>query len=306
MMRIAVTGRNGQVVSALIERGNAAGAEILPIGRPEFDLEDAAAGLEAIAALAPDILISAAAYTGVDKAESEPEHAFAANRDGPAALAGLTARLGIPIVHISTDYVFDGSKANPYLETDATGPLGVYGRSKLEGEQAVEAANPDHAILRTAWVYSPFGANFLRTMLRLGEDRNTVRVVDDQVGAPTSALDMADAILRVAGNLLAHPGDGRLRGVFHLTGSGWGSWADFATHIFGAATAFGRPTVVVERIPSSQYPTPAQRPANSRLDTSRIQAAHGIRMPDWRLSSAQVVERLLTGGKTESNQGDTP
>ncbi|ODT76269.1 MAG: dTDP-4-dehydrorhamnose reductase [Pelagibacterium sp. SCN 64-44] len=303
MTRIAVTGRSGQVVSALIERAGAAGVEILPIGRPEFDLENATAGLDAIAALAPDLVISAAAYTAVDKAESEEERAFAANRDGPAALAGLTAKLGIPIIHISTDYVFDGSKAEPYLESDATGPLGVYGRSKLAGEQAVQAANPDHAILRTAWVYSPFGANFLRTMLRLGEERSTVRVVDDQIGAPTSALDMADAILRVAANLHAHPGNNEMRGVFHLTGSGWGSWADFAEHIFASASARGRPPVAVERIPTSQYPTPAHRPANSRLDTSRIRAVHGVDMPQWRPSATQVVERLLAGDNSEIVQG---
>ncbi|RIY02839.1 dTDP-4-dehydrorhamnose reductase [Aureimonas flava] len=291
-MRIVVTGREGQVVSALRERGPLAGVEIVALGRPELDLADPASVRRAILAAEPDAVISAAAYTAVDKAESEAELAHAVNAEGPGALAAAAAERGVPVVHLSTDYVFAGDKAGPYTEDDATGPVSVYGRTKLEGERRVAAAQPDHAILRTAWVYSPFGANFLKTMLRLAETRDAVNVVADQHGTPTSALDIADAAIAVARRLRADP-DPALRGVFHLTGSGEATWADFAEAIFAERAArTGRP-VAVGRIGTADYPTPARRPANSRLSGDKLARVHGIVLPDWRLSTRAVLDRLL-------------
>jgi len=207
-------------------------------------------------------------------------------------IARAAARLGVPLVHISTDYVFPGDKPTPYLESDSTGPTGVYGASKLAGEDAVLASGADVAILRTAWVYSPFGANFAKTMLRLATTRDEVSVVADQHGCPTSALDLADAAMTVAANLAASADPG-LRGLFHATGAGEGSWADFAEAIFAASAIAGGPSASVRHIPSSEYPTPAQRPANSRLDCTRLATTHGVRLPEWRDSTATVVARLV-------------
>lgn len=293
-MRMAVTGRAGQLVSALIERGAGHGVEIVPVGRPELDLADAASGMAALAATQPDIIVSAAAYTAVDKAESEPELARAINGVAPGIVAQCAAQLGVPVIHISTDYVFNGTKPTPYVETDPTDPLGVYGSTKLEGERAVAAATPDHAILRTAWVYSPFGGNFLKTMLRLAGDRPKLRVVGDQVGNPTSAADLADAVLRVAANLLAAPDDATLRGIFHAVGAGETSWAGFAREIFAASKVLGGAWAEVTDIPASEYPTPARRPANSRLVTDKLAALHGVRFPQWQASTADTVRRLLS------------
>jgi dTDP-4-dehydrorhamnose reductase len=290
-MRIAVTGKQGQVVSALIERGAAAGVEIVAVGRPELDLADRASILSALSSIRPDAVISAAAYTAVDKAESEPDLAFAVNAEGPAAIAEITARLGIPIVHLSTDYVFPGDKPDAYVETDATGPTSIYGRSKLAGEERIAAANPNHAILRTAWVYSPFGANFVKTMLRLAESRDAINVVADQKGTPTSAFDIADAVIAIA-RRLAEDVDTSLRGVFHLTGGGEATWADFAETIFADLAAQGGKTVAVGRITTADYPTPAKRPANSRLSNEKLRQAYGIVLPDWKVSTQVVLDRL--------------
>ncbi|HLY91562.1 MAG TPA: dTDP-4-dehydrorhamnose reductase [Acetobacteraceae bacterium] len=291
-MRIAVTGRAGQVVTSLIERGAASGHDVIAVGRPELDLADPASVDHALEAAAPDVIVSAAAYTAVDKAESARDLAYAVNGRGAGLVAEAARRLGVPLVHISTDYVFDGRLDRPYIETDPTGPTGVYGVSKLAGEEAVRAAYDDNsAILRVAWVYSPFGANFVRTMLRLAGDRDEVSVVADQLGNPTSALDIADGVLRVAGNLAADP-DPALRGLFHMTAEGEASWADFAEAIFAASAAYGGPYAAVRRITTADYPTPAMRPANSRLDSRRIAAIHGVALPDWRGSLESVVARL--------------
>lgn len=292
-MRLAVTGKTGQVVTALLERGEAMGAEIVALGRPELDLGLDRSVLGALAGASPDVIVSAAAYTAVDKAETEADSAEAVNARGPGLVAEAAAALNVPIIHLSTDYVFDGSKPSPYVESDATGPLGVYGRTKLAGETAVAAATPNHVILRTAWVYSPFGQNFLKTMLRLAADRPELRVVDDQRGNPTSALDIADAVLVIARNLLDRPADAALRGVFHLAGTGEASWADFATEIFAASAALDGPSAGVSRITTADYPTPARRPANSRLSTARLQQVHGVTMPHWTTSTRSVVERLV-------------
>lgn len=291
-MRIAVTGRTGQVVTSLIERGAAAGHEVIALGRPELDLADPASVLRALEAAAPDVIVSAAAYTAVDKAESECEQAYAVNSAGAGAVAAAAKALGVPLVHVSTDYVFDGTLDRPYLETDPAGPTGVYGASKLAGEQAVLAAHGDNsAVLRVAWVYSPFGANFVKTMLRLAGDRDAVSVVADQRGNPTSALDIADGILRVATNMVSNSYP-ELRGVFHMTAKGEASWADFAEAIFAASAARGGPSARVRRITTTDYPTPATRPANSRLDCGLIAKVHGVALPDWQGSLETMVIRL--------------
>jgi len=293
-VRIVVTGGPGQLVLSMAERGLQRGHEVIAVGPPELDLAapDDDAIHAALAARQPDAIVNAAAHTAVDKAESERELAFAINGAGAGAVARAAKRLGVPLVHVSTDYVFAGDKPAPYLEADPTGPTGVYGASKLAGEQAVLASGADAAILRTAWVYSPFGANFIKTMLRLAADRNEVSVVADQFGCPTSALDLADACIAVAENLASRP-DADLRGLFHAAGSGEGTWADFAEAIFAASAAHGGPSAQVRRITTAEFPTPAQRPANSRLDCSRLAVAHGLRLPEWRGSTTAVVERLV-------------
>jgi len=290
-MRIAVTGQAGQVVTSLVEGGAAAGHEIIALGRPQLDLADPASVMRALEAAAPDVIVSAAAYTAVDKAETESDLAHAVNGAGAGAVAQAAKALGVPLVHISTDYVFDGTLDRPYVESDPTGPTGVYGVSKLAGEQAVLAAHDNSAIVRVAWVYSPFGGNFVKTMLRLAADRDEVSVVADQVGNPTSALAIADAILRIATNMVSDSSPA-LRGVFHMTAQGEASWADFAEMIFAASAARGGPYASVRRIGTVDYPTPATRPANSRLDCGRIARVHGVTLPDWRTSLDAVMDRL--------------
>jgi dTDP-4-dehydrorhamnose reductase len=292
-MRIVVTGREGQVVRSLLERGAHAGKEVVALGRPELDLSgEPGAIVRAIEAAHPDVLVSAAAYTAVDKAESEPDLAFAVNERGAAAVAKAARLLGIPLVHLSTDYVFDGAKDVPYVEDDATGPTGVYGASKLAGERAVLAEHENSAILRTAWVYSPFGANFVKTMLRLGASRDEIGVVADQRGNPTSALDIADGVLAVAANL-RRDDDATLRGIFHMTADGEASWAEFAEAIFAQAASRGGPGASVKHLATADYPTPAQRPGNSRLDCGKLARTHNVRLPSWRPSTEEVVTRIL-------------
>jgi dTDP-4-dehydrorhamnose reductase len=291
--RYLVTGTEGQVVSALIEKATGRDdVEIALIGLPELDLSATAAIAPAIMAKRPDVILSVAAYTAVDAAESDEPTALAVNGTAVGEIGKAAAALGVPVVHLSTDYVFDGEKSAPYIETDLPGPVSAYGRTKLAGEEALAAATPNHAILRTAWVYSPFGKNFVKTMLRLAEMRDTVGVVADQIGNPTSALDIAEAMLTVAGNLLASDA-AEARGVFHMTGSGDAAWADFSEEIFRLSAELGGPTAKVERIPTSAYPTPARRPKNSRLDCGKLGRVHGVRLPDWRGSAATVVRRLL-------------
>lgn len=293
--RILVTGTEGQVVGSLIEKvAGRTDVEIVTIGLPELDFTATDRIAPAIEALAPDVILSVAAYTAVDAAETDEATALAVNGTAVGEIGKAGARLGVPVVHLSTDYVFSGNKTEPYVETDATGPLSAYGRTKLAGELALAAATANHAILRTAWVYSPFGKNFVRTMLRLGESRDSLGVVDDQIGNPTSALDIADGLLKVADNLLASQ-DAAARGVFHMTGSGTASWADFAAEIFRLSALLGGKAVTVNRIPTSAYPTPATRPANSRLDCGKLAAVHGVRLPDWHGSTETVVRRLMAG-----------
>jgi dTDP-4-dehydrorhamnose reductase len=292
-MRIAVTGREGQIARSVIERGKASGYDIRAIGRPQLDLAgDPQEIARALKDSLPDVILSSAAYTAVDRAETEIDNAFAVNERGAAAVATAAASLRVPLIHISTDYVFDGSKPAPYVEDDPTGPTSVYGVSKLAGEQAVLAAHPNTAVLRTAWVYSPFGANFVKTMLRLAADLDEVAVVADQFGNPTSALDIADAVLRIASNLTSS-NDAGARGIFHLTAQGEASWAEFAEAIFAASASIGGVTARVRPISTAEYPTPARRPANSRLNCEKLRQVHGAQLPDWRSSLPDVVRRLV-------------
>jgi dTDP-4-dehydrorhamnose reductase len=295
-MRIVVTGREGQVARSLRERGAAAGVEILPLARPEIDLARPHSIQAPLSALRPDAVVNAAAYTAVDRAESEREQAFAINATGAGAVAAAAAALGVPVIHLSTDYVFDGALDRPYVESDMPNPMTAYGQSKLDGERMVAAAQPDHAILRTAWVYSPFGKNFVRTMLALAAQRAEISIVGDQHGSPTGALDIADAILAVARRMIERPGTVELRGVFHLAGDGEASWAELAEAIFDESRAVGGPSARVIPIPSSAYPTPARRPANSRLNGDRMQAVFGVRLPPWRPSLSACVRRLVREG----------
>jgi len=291
--RMVVTGREGQVVRSLLERGALDGRfEVVALGRPELDLLNPQGIDAALGQTRPDVIVSAAAYTAVDRAETEEAEAHAVNAVAPGRIAAAANRLGVPVIHLSTDYVFGGDKLEPYVETDPTGPTSAYGRTKLAGEQAVAKAADDHVILRTAWVYSPFGRNFLKTMLLLAESRDGINVVDDQIGNPTSALDIADGILAIADNLLSDDA-ARLRGTFHMTGTGSASWADFASEILAACARCGGKTAEVSRIPSSPYPTPARRPANSQLDCRKLRAAHGVQLGPWQHATGQTVARLV-------------
>ena len=214
------------------------------------------------------------------------------NGEGAGHVAEAAARIGAPFLHLSTDYVFDGALDRPYREDDPTGPTGAYGRSKLVGERRVAERCPNSAILRTAWIYSPFGANFVRTMLRLNETREEVSVVADQRGNPTSALDIAEALLAIA-KRICDDASPALRGVFHMTGSGEATWADFAEAVFQEADARGRRLTRVKRIATADYPTPARRPANSRLDNEKLRRVYGLALPDWRVSLAACCARLI-------------
>lgn len=291
-LRIAVTGKEGQVARSLQDIGPDMGAEIFLVGRPDLDLADPEFVFSPLEATHPDVIVSAAAYTAVDKAETEPDLALAINGVGAGAVAVAAARLGVPVLHLSTDYVFDGAKAGRYNESDAPGPTCVYGVSKLEGERRVSAATANHAIFRTAWVYSPYGANFIKTMLRLGETRDRISVVADQLGCPTSAEDIGRAMIKAA-RTMASDRDDRYRGTFHLTGSGEASWANFAREIFRVAEGYGRKPVDVISIASDQYPSPVKRPANSRLSGEKLERVYGIVLPDWRISTVKVVDALI-------------
>lgn len=281
-------GRSGQVAQAIADAGAPEGFDLAFAGRDRCDLL-VADPATLIAALAPAAVINASGHTAVDRAESEPEAAMRLNRDAPSAMARAAASLAIPFVHISTDYVFDGSKTEPYVETDPIGPLGAYGRSKAAGEAKVQAVGGRWTILRTAWVMSPRGANFVNTMRRLAVEREVVRVVDDQHGRPTLAADIAvvclDAARRGAG------GDTALQGLFHLAGADDATWADVADRVFEDVLDRTGRRPRLDRIATADFPTPAHRPANSRLDTARLQRAVGWAPRPWR----ETVDVCLAG-----------
>ncbi len=291
-MKIAVTGTNGQVVTSLIEIGPQRGVEMVALGRPMLDLADVATIAPALAATGADVVVNAAAYTAVDKAESEPDAAMAVNGAGAGAVADACERLGVPLIHISTDYVFDGSKPAPYVETDPVAPLGAYGASKLEGERQVAERCRRRVILRTAWVFSPFGANFAKTMLRVAGQRPQLGVVDDQQGCPTYAPDLAEAIVTVALAVKGAAENDSRWGIYHAAGSGETTWCGFAREIFARSGERGGPVAEVNAITTDQYPTPARRPANSRLDGGKLARVFGVRLPGWRDATARCVARL--------------
>lgn len=289
-MRILVTGRDGQVARCLADRSGDK-YEIEAVGRPQLDLTDLGTVAAVIADMKPDIVVNPAAYTAVDKAESEPDAAFTVNAQGAENVARAAKDAGLPVVHISTDYVFSGEKPSPYVETDETGPTGVYGETKLEGERRVFAANPRAVVLRTAWVFSPYGNNFLKTMLRVAKDRDELRVVDDQRGTPTYAPDIAAGILAVCDRVAASP-TGDWNGIYHMVAEGETSWAGFAEAIFAASAKREGPEAKVTRITTADYPTPARRPANSRLDTTRFVETFGYRLPAWEAAVERCLDAL--------------
>lgn len=292
-MKVLVTGREGQVARSLAERSAShPGLTFEFAARPELDLADPASVRATVERSHADVIVSAAAYTAVDAAEDDEATARAVNGAAPGVLAKAASDTGARIVHLSTDYVFDGSGRNAYAEDNPVSPLGVYGRTKLEGEEAVRAATDAHVIVRTAWVYSPFGKNFVKTMLRLAADRDELAVVDDQHGNPTSALDIADAVLTVldAWQAGADTGIGR---TYHMAGTGDATWCGFARHILAESARLGGPTASVRAITTVAFPTKARRPANSRLDSSLFQRDFGYHAPHWMQSSSQTVERLL-------------
>jgi dTDP-4-dehydrorhamnose reductase len=288
-VKILVTGREGQVARSIAERGQ--GRDLVFAARPGLDLADPEIIARTIEKVRPDLVISAAAYTGVDDAEDEPELAMAINGEAPGHIGRAATAIGAGVLHLSTDYVFDGSGERAWREDDPTGPIGVYGKTKLAGERALAASGATYAIMRTAWVYSPFGSNFVKTMLRLVETRDMLNVVADQHGNPTSALDIADALLAVADRWAREPGHGANR-TYHFAGTGTTNWADFAREIFAKSATYGGPTCAVTGIPASDYPTKAVRPANSRLDSTQFAETFGLAAPRWQDSLAETVARL--------------
>ncbi len=297
--RVLLIGSNGQLGhtlrTALLSLGT-----VYALDRQEADLsrpEELATTLGPLfASLRPTIVVNAAAYTSVDRAESEPSVAHAVNATSPGVLAGMADAIGAAFVHYSTDYVFDGSGSTPWSEQDAPRPLAVYAQSKLAGERAVAAACRKHLILRTSWVVGPHGANFLKTILRLAAERDTLRVVDDQVGAPTSTAllgDVTDRALRVLSG--ASPEDARW-GCYHVAPGGFTSWHGYARYVVDSARRRGRALKLtpdaISPIPSSEYPLPAPRPLNSRLDTAKVRATFGVELPDWRVGVDRVLEQL--------------
>lgn len=279
-MRVLVFGKTGQVATEL-QRFD--GVTALP--RAEADLSDPAACAGIISGTDADVIINAAAYTGVDTAETDSNKAFRVNSDAPTAMAEAAAKRALPFLHISSDYVFDGTGTRAWREDDPTGPLGVYGASKLAGEQGVRAAGGAHAIVRTSWVVSAQGTNFVKTMLRLGAERDALNVVADQIGGPTCARAIASALMKMSGQLHSDPSKS---GTYHFAGAPDVSWADFAREIFAQSGI----TCDVNDIPSSAYPTPAARPANSRLDCTKINTVFDINRPDWRVGLAQILSDL--------------
>lgn len=290
---ILVTGRTGQLAVALAEAAELRGVALRCLERPVLDLEEPASIAEVIAACSPSLVINTAAYTNVDAAEDDVAAAYRTNRDGPAELARLCAAANIPLIHVSTDYVFDGRKGAPYVETDPTSPQGVYGASKLAGEQAVLGSCPRAIVVRTSWLYSPIGKNFVRTMLAAAERHSRLHVVADQVGCPTSAQDLARAVLGIAARLHDERG-GRLAGIYHASGSDDASWHEFANAIFAAAARHGRAAPTVEPIATHEWPTRAVRPPDSRLDCGKLAAVFGLRLPPWRDSLARTIDTILT------------
>ena len=287
---ILVTGGSGQLASALVA---AASVPVCCVGRPAFDFDRLETIGAAFAQADPWLVVNAAAYTAVDAAEKDADAAYRANRDGPAELARLCEASGIPLIHVSTDYVFDGAKGAPYVETDTVAPQGVYGASKLAGEQAVLGACQRAIVLRTSWVYAPAGRNFVRTMLTAGKTRDRLTVVADQKGCPTTAHDLAAAILAIAARIAETGWQDGYAGVFHAAGTGWTTWHWLASAVFEEAARHGAPVPRVDPIATADWPTPAKRPADSRLDCTKLAAVFGVRLPNWRPSLARTIDAIF-------------
>lgn len=287
-MKILVSGRTGQLAKCLVERAVFHGdIELITLGRPEFDLLEPQSLLRYLDRIRPDVVVSAAAYTAVDQAEDKPHLAFTVNADGAGHLAAAAEQVGASIIHMSSDYVFAGDKGSPYDERDAASPLSAYGLSKYSGELAVSAANGRSVILRTAWAHSPYGRNFVRSMLDLAATRHRLRVVADRFGSPTSMLDVADAILHAAGRLSVAN-----YGTYHLANRGGTSWAGLANHVLAASRAVGGPWAEVEEITAAEYPMPAPRPVNSQLTSAFFERSFKWPMPSWQESATAVAQRL--------------
>ena len=295
MRRILVTGRGGQLATGLEAALLAQGFEALLVGQPEFEFDQPESVIAAFHALKPDAVVNCAAWTAVDAAEDDEAGAFRANALGPALLGQLSRDADILIIQISTDYVYDGLKGAPYLESDAPNPLGAYGRTKLAGEWAAQAANPRCIVLRTAWVFAPMGRNFLRTMLALGEQRPELRVVADQWGSPTAAPDLADAIAAILGRIRDQGWRDDFAGTYHATGGGFTNWHSFAEAIFTAAARHGAPSPKVHAITTADYPTKAKRPADGQLDNGKLLRIFGVALPPWQAGLARVMTALRQG-----------
>ena len=293
---ILITGGAGQLASSLAALAQTRGVAAIHVGRPDFDFDRPETIEVALRASRPRLVVNAAAYTAVDAAEADAAAAARANHAGPEALAALCAAAGVPLIHVSTDYVFDGRKARPYVETDPTSPQSVYGATKLAGEQAVLASGAPAIVMRTSWVYSATGKNFIRTMLNAAQrlqGNGKLRVVADQHGCPTSADDLAEAILNIAGAIFSTGWQPDYQGIVHAAGSGDTTWHGLAMAAFEAASRHGRPIPTVEAIATADYPTPAPRPVNSRLDCTRLEQVFGQKLPPWRASVDRVVDTLL-------------
>ncbi len=302
-LRIVIVGRNGQLAWEANQRFQGLG-QIICVGRPELDLTNIEGVRAEIRRIKPSVLVNTAAYTAVDQAEAESEAAMKINSEAPAAMAEEAKRLGALFITYSTDYVFDGKSASPYSETDHPAPLNVYGASKLSGERAVEAVGGSYLIFRTSWVYGARGKNFLRTILRLAAERPELRIVDDQLGAPTWSRDLADATREIIEQLVAQSSSamssigealGERRGIYHMTAGGSVSWCGFATAIvdeMGKRSLSKGNLANVVPIPSSEYPTPAARPHNSRLCNDKLRNAFGVMLPPWRESLVAVMDEL--------------
>lgn len=292
-LRVVVTGRQGQLARSLLETGPARGIEVLAAGRPTLELTDNRTIGAAIAPLNPHVLVNAAGYTDTEKAELEPDIARAVNVEGAAAVAACARQLGVPIIHLSSSYVFDGLSTSPYREDEPMNPLGAYGRTKALAEERVAAAQPDHVILRTSLVFSPFGRNSLTNLLKRAEQQDEIRVVMDQLVNPTAASDLADGILTVARNLIESPRNRDLYGIFHVTSRGVATPAEFATTLFALSAERGGPSARVVPVTSAELGSRVRRPLNSRLDSSKIAAIHGVELPSWEPPLRICIERII-------------
>ncbi|WP_072396623.1 dTDP-4-dehydrorhamnose reductase [Hyphomicrobium sp. CS1GBMeth3] len=293
-MRLLIAGWHGQVARALIEAApSRAEIRALAAGRPALDVGDPRSIERAFGDLEPTIVVNSAAYTAVDKAETDAENAFALNRDGARLLAQAAARRNVPVIHLSTHYIFDGTKSEPYGEQDSPSPATVYGRSKLAGEESVREANPRHIIIRTGWVFSPMRQTFAARILDAAAGDAPLRIVADQHGNPTYAPHLAAAILDVARMLTAGELGESVWGTYHAAGTGAASWHGLADEILARAADRGRPGAELTPIASADYPAKAPRPANAKLDCSRFEDTFGLRLPAWQQGAAACVERLI-------------